>query len=99
MKGVDWGTLYNTYKDTVYDTTKIETETAMLLQDDDVTNKSGIYPYILTRNEKHLSIRTFSDAQKQKTYEKQKGICPSLQRAFCAIRNGSRSHHPLARRR
>ncbi len=82
MKGVDWGTLYNTYKDTVYVTTKIEAETAMLLQDDDVTNKSGIYPYMLTRNEKYLSIRTFSDAQKQKTYEKQKGICPICKEHF-----------------
>ncbi|MBQ5704532.1 MAG: HNH endonuclease [Alistipes sp.] len=38
--------------------------------------KSGIYPYILTRNEKHLSIRTFSDAQKLSTYERQQGVCP-----------------------
>lgn len=75
MKGVDWGTLYNKYKDETYDTKKIEEETAKLILDDDVTTKSGIYPYILTRNEKYLSIRAFSDNIKQKVYEKQNGKC------------------------
>jgi len=75
MKGVDWGTLYNNYKDEKYNTKKIEEETARLIIDDDVTKKSGIYPYILTRDEKYLSIRAFSDAMKQKVYEKQKGNC------------------------
>ena len=75
MKGVDWGTLYNKYKDDVYDTKVIEEEVSKLILDDDVTKKSGIYTYILTRNEKWLSIRAFSDAIKQKVYEKQKGIC------------------------
>ena len=76
MKGVDWGALYNKYKDEVYDTKTIEEETAKLILDDDVQSKTGIYPYILTRDEKHLSIRAFSDAIKQKVYEQQKGICP-----------------------
>jgi len=75
MKGVDWGTLYNKYKDEVFDTQKIETETARLILDDDVTKKSGIYPYILTGDEKYLSIRAFSDGMRQKAYEKQQGIC------------------------
>jgi len=75
MKGVDWGRLYNQYKDEKYDTEKIEDETAKLILDDDVTKNSGIYPYILTRNEKYLSIRAFTDAMKQKIYEKQKGKC------------------------
>ncbi len=76
MKGVDWGQLYNTYKNEKLNTDKIEEETARLILDDDVTKKSGIYPYILTRDEKHLSIRAFTPAMKQKVYEKQKGICP-----------------------
>ena len=29
----------------------------------------------MTRNEKYLSIRSFTDAMKIKVYEKQKGIC------------------------
>ncbi len=75
MKGVNWGKLYNEYKDEVYDPKEIEEETAKLILDDDVTKKSGIYFYLLTRNEKYLSIRAFTDAIRQKVYEKQKGIC------------------------
>lgn len=82
MKGVDWGTLYNNYKDKVYDTKAIEKETAKLILDDDVTKKSGIYPYILTRDEKYLSIRAFTDAIKQKVYERQKGICIKCKKHF-----------------
>ena len=82
MKGVEWGTLYNTYKDEKYNTKEIEEETERLILDDDVTKKSGIYPYILTRNEKYLSIRAFSDATKQKIFEKQKGVCVVCKEKF-----------------
>ncbi|MDO8730472.1 MAG: DUF262 domain-containing protein [Candidatus Omnitrophota bacterium] len=75
MKGVAWGALYNEFKDKKFNTAKIEAETAKLIADDDVTNKKGIYPYLLTHEEKHLNIRAFTDPQKQKAYEKQKGIC------------------------
>ena len=75
MKGVEWGVLYNKYKDQVFDTKAIEEETAELIADDDVTKKSGIYPYILIRDERYLSIRAFTDTMKQKVYEHQNGIC------------------------
>ncbi len=82
MKGVDWGPLYNEFKDKVFDTKKIEAETAKLIADDDVQKKKGIYPYILTRDEKHLGIRAFSDTIKQKVYEKQNGICVVCKKEF-----------------
>ena len=82
MKGVDWGTLYDQFKDAKLDAKKIEQETAKLIADDDVSNKAGIYPYILTRDEKHLSIRAFSDSVKQKTFEKQKGVCVKCRKKF-----------------
>ena len=50
--------------------------------DDDVTKKSGIYPYILTRNEKYLSIRAFTPSMRQKAYEKQKRICAICKESF-----------------
>ncbi len=82
MKGVSWGLLYNEFKDKVYDPKAIEEETAKLMMDDDVTKKSGIYPFILTRKEKHLSIRSFTDSMKQEVYERQKGICPVCKEHF-----------------
>jgi hypothetical protein len=42
------------------------------MQDEDVTKKSGIYSYVLTRKEKFLSIRAFTDKQKRESYERQK---------------------------
>ena len=82
MKGVDWGTLYNKYKDNTYDTKEFEVVISKLIADDDVTKKSGIYPYILTSDEKYLSIRAFSDSIKQKVYERQKGICIKCKKQF-----------------
>ena len=82
MKGVEWGILYNKYKDVLYDTATLEAEIAKLILDDDVTKKSGIYPYILTREEKYLSIRAFSDTIKLKVYEKQAGNCPKCGEHF-----------------
>ena len=75
MKGVNYGILYNTFKDKEFDAKKLEEEITKLMQDEDVTKKSGIYEYVLTRNEKYLSIRAFTDKQKRESYERQKGIC------------------------
>lgn len=75
MKGVNYGILYNNFKDQPFDSAKLEIEITALMQDEDVTKKSGIYEYVLTRNEKYLNIRAFTDKQKREAYEKQNGIC------------------------
>ena len=76
------GSLYNAYKDEVLDPKDIETETARLILDDDVGSKAGIYTYILTRDERHLNIRAFTDAMRQKAYEKQAGACAACGNEF-----------------
>lgn len=76
MKGVSFGFLYNEFKDKKFDAKKLEKEVAKLMEDEDVTNKRGIYSYVLTRNEKFLNIRTFNDKQKREAYERQKKVCP-----------------------
>ena len=75
MKGVEWGPLYDLYKDAALDPEEIEKEIAELVFDEDVTKKAGIYSYVLTRDEKHLNIRSFSQAIKQKVYERQSCKC------------------------
>ena len=82
MKSVNWGELYNAYKDQVYDTAQLEEKTVRLMMDDDVTNKSGIYPYLLTGDERTLSIRAFTPAMAIAAYERQQGICPRCGRHF-----------------
>lgn len=82
MKGINYGFLYNKYKDQQFDAKKLEEEITTLMQDEDVTKKSGIYEYVLTRNEKYLSIRAFTDKQKREAFERQKGICPKCKVTF-----------------
>ncbi|MFA6604262.1 MAG: DUF262 domain-containing protein [Patescibacteria group bacterium] len=82
MASVNWGELYNKYKDRKFDEGKLEKEIKELMQDEDVTKKSGIYPYVLTRQEKYLSIRAFTDKMKREAYERQKGICPACKKSY-----------------
>ncbi len=82
MKGVEWGFLYNEFKNENFDSKKLEEEITKLMEDEDVTSKKGIYPYVLTRKEKHLNIRAFSPNQKREAYERQKGICPVCEEPF-----------------
>ncbi len=82
MKGINWGSLYDKFKDDVFDTKELEQEIKTLMMDDDVTNKKGIYLYVLNRNEKHLNIRAFSESQKRESFEKQKGVCTKCGERF-----------------
>jgi hypothetical protein len=68
MKGIPWGELYNKYGKNKYDSSKLEKQIEKLMMDDDVTNKKGIYSYLLTNDEKYLSIRAFTDSQKRAGY-------------------------------
>jgi len=82
MKGVNWGNLYDKFKDEMFNTKKLEQEIQALMIDDDVTAKKGIYSYVLTRNEKHLNIRAFTEGQKRAAYEKHQGICAKCGKHF-----------------
>jgi hypothetical protein len=82
MKGVEWGILYNKYKDVVYDTKELEKRIRILIDDDEVQSVKGIYTYILTGEEKHLNLRQFDDKIKRKVYERQKGICVKCNNHF-----------------
>ena len=82
MAGIDWGILYNEFKGKKFDSAKLEAEVVELMKDETVTIKKGIYIYLLTGEEKHLSIRAFDDNQKREAYEKQKGICVKCNKHF-----------------
>ncbi len=82
MNGIEWGPLYDKYKDTLFDTNKIEEETQKLVKDPEVHKNKGIYTYLLTRDEKHLSLRTFSDEEKRLAYETQNGVCTMCKEEF-----------------
>jgi len=85
LKGVNWGELYDKYegKDFTDDRKKeIEEEIATLIADDEVQRPLGIIPYVLTRQQKHLSLRTFHDSVVLATFERQKGVCVKCEETF-----------------
>jgi hypothetical protein len=82
MKGVSWGPLYNEFGTKKLDTGKLEAEVSRLMQDEDVTKKSGIYDYVLSGNERSLSIRAFTDNMKREAFERQGGICPICEKQY-----------------
>jgi hypothetical protein len=63
------------FKDNTLDPVELEKEISRLMQDGDVTNKKGIYSFVLDREERHLNIRAFNDNMKREAYERQKSIC------------------------
>ena len=83
LKGVDWGMLYEKYhNDKSLDKSILDKEIAILLKDSEVSNKSGICYYVLTKDEKYLGLRTFGDDIKESVYAKQEGICPICNEHF-----------------
>ena len=91
MKGLAWGLLYNKYGDKGYDPKKLEEQIVKLMQDDDVTKRSGIYEYLLSGNEKFLNIRAFTENEKRQVYERQKGVCP-----MCVAESRKKTHYEIS---
>lgn len=75
MEGLEWGILYNKYKDKPLDSTELEAQIATLMQDSEIQRKSGIYEYVLSGDEKHLNLRAFDENIKREVYERQGGMC------------------------
>lgn len=79
MKGVDWGRLHAEHSNNVFKSDILEKKIVALCNDSDVTNPKGIYEYLLTNDEWHLSIRLFDRNMKWKQYEKQERRCGDCQ--------------------
>ncbi|MBP5786937.1 MAG: DUF262 domain-containing protein [Kiritimatiellae bacterium] len=90
MRGLDWGRLYETHHTTAYDPAKTWKRVEELFADEFVTDRRGIFEYILggERDTRLLNVRVFSDKEKKAVYAKQsadaqaKGVsnCP-----LCAV--------------
>lgn len=93
MCGLEWGRLYRTYHKTSYQHAKINKRVEELMNDPQVSDKRGIFEYVLggEKDKKLLNIRVFDDKTKNAVYKRQtavakkKGVsnCP-----FCAMSDG-----------
>lgn len=76
MKGLEWGLLFNAHGTRAdLDSKELEARIQELMDDYEVTKKSGIYEYLLTGDERKLSLRAFTDEIKTKVYAKQAHKC------------------------
>ncbi|WP_295638350.1 DUF262 domain-containing protein [Novosphingobium sp.] len=82
MSGRPWGRFYNMHKNDKLNSAALEKRIVSLIEDDEVGNKTGIYAYLLTGNDKTLNLRAFDEKTKQAVYARQKGICPVCTKQF-----------------
>ena len=96
MCGLEWGRLYETYHKNFCDATKFSSAVDKLYRDEAVTDKRGIYEYLLSGGEltKLLHVRLFETSTKKTVYARQtqaaqidgKSNCPD-----CAEKGGKNS--------
>lgn len=98
MKGLDWGSMYESYHKNPYNSEKISSRVKELMGDFFIKNKKGIYNFVLSNESfdarKELNIRIFDEPIKKSVYNKQtissknksKSNCP-----LCAISGGPNS--------
>lgn len=76
MKGLPWGLFYNEHHERRdLDPKELEERVSALMADEDVQKKAGVYEYLLTGNEKALSIRAFDQRTRREAYERQGHRC------------------------
>lgn len=95
MKSVNWGKLYNHYKDEDLDPDEISAKFDELIEfkatkELDVS-VAKICEYCITRDEKLLKHRQFSEPQRSTLYKRQNGICPDCGQHF--IKSEMHAHH------
>lgn len=96
MCGLNWGELYERFHSNAYDHSKLSAKVSELMNDDFVTNRRGIFEYVLgdCKDTKLLNVRLFDKPTMRKVYQqqtdkaKEKGLsnCP-----YCAIGHDNNS--------
>lgn len=87
MKGLDWNLLYETYHSNGYNKDQLNSRVEELFADEYVTNKRGIFEYVLgdEENKKLLNIRIFEKKDKQKAYDKQTTEAKKNEKSNCPL--------------
>lgn len=94
MRGQDWGALYKKYHKKAYTKANVTARVNALMDDSQVTNKRGIFEYVLggEMDKTLLNVRVFDQKTKKRVYDRQtreaevKGVsnCP-----LCALGDGN----------
>ena len=82
MKGLDWALYYDEFHDKTLDTVALAQQISTLMRDSEIQKPTGIIPYVLTGEERHLDLRAFPEDIKLAVWEKQNHICPLCGKEF-----------------
>ena len=87
MRGLEWGRLYETYKDTAYNPQDVSTKVKALYSDPYVKNQKGVFEYILgnSTETKLLDIRVFDEATKKAVYKQQTDKAKAENHSNCPL--------------
>lgn len=87
MRGLKWGELYEKYHNLPYDPKAVSKVLRALYADIYVTNKKGIFEYILggQKDTKLLNVRLFDNATKRAVYAKQTELACSKNESNCPL--------------
>ena len=89
--GLDWGKLYEKYHEKTFDKDKAAAEVEKLYYDEYVTNKRGVFEYVLKflatgeQDTKLLNVRLFGSAEKRKAYDRQTKTAKEKNISNCPI--------------
>jgi 5-methylcytosine-specific restriction endonuclease McrA len=86
MRGREWGRLYETYHKKAYNPAKVSSEVQKLINDPYVTDRKGVFEYILggSVDTKLLNIRVFNEATKKMAYAKQTAEAKARNKSNCS---------------
>lgn len=82
MKGLNWAELYDKYRNETLNTEELERRISALIRDGEIQKQTGIIPYVLTGDERHLDLRSFPEDIKFAVWERQSHICPICGKEF-----------------
>lgn len=87
MAGIEWGRLYETYRNTPYDPALVSADLKRLYGDLHVKNRKGIFEFILggQHDTKLLEIRVFDPATAQAAYKSQTAEAKAGGRSNCPL--------------
>lgn len=89
MCGLEWGRLYRTYHEQSYSQEAVSKRVSELMGDDQVTDKSGIFEYVLSGEKpdkrKLLNIRVFDKRTKAAVYKKQTDEAKANHHSNCPL--------------
>ena len=87
MKGLEWGRLYEEHHGKSYDPKKMSTDVNGLAADSYVTNRKGLFEYLLggSVDKKLLAVRVFDDKVKRAVYAEQKQAAEARGESNCPL--------------